>query len=399
MLHARSLCTTWKATALTPLALAALAFAGCSDHFTDTEMHLGSERKIRPIAVLCDPPEAAPGEIVTVTLMCWAPDPSALRVDWQVALDYDLGGYEADEVERHVVPLGREHPLPPPVDTGSGFLTQTFRYQVPDSVLLQSSAIPVPIRDEATIAFAQALASGPADPRSKDDIDAYLRALTAEAVAAMDAESRGAALALADRFACRIRFRAKMRTDIVVDVTRNLTVRHSGRLGSPNVNANPGVARFDVVGIPRPDADDWDDPAFRDEVVRYPFLPEAGGAPVARVPVDPGWTYYLVMAAELQEYRSPFSGERLFTEADEYRWYYFRLDVPSDSHALFRNDTGDETEMYALDDNVRLIPPAAPGESRYRVIGCVRDARPEWTMYQTSPGATAAIGEIVFTRE
>jgi hypothetical protein len=48
---------------------------------------------------------------------------------------------------------------------------------------------------------------------------------------------------------------------------------------------------------------------------------------------------------------------------------------------------------------VRLIPPATPGEARYRVIGCLRDERPEWTMHRTGLGLVVAQGETVFVTD
>ena len=66
-----------------------------------------------------------------------------------------------------------------------------------------------------------------------------------------------AILAMADLFATQIRLRATLTGGQIVDVTRNVTIRHSGRLGSPNVNTNPTLGEFEIVVIPRPDAD-WD---------------------------------------------------------------------------------------------------------------------------------------------
>ncbi len=378
--------------------LAGLFLNGCSDKFTDVEMHLGAEDRVRPLAILCEPPESSPGDTVSVTLLCYAPDPSSLQIDWKVALDYNLGRYETDEVERHVVDLEATQPVPPPVDDGRGFLRQTFRYVVPESALTWASSLPDPLIDEAMIALAAALLpAGSTAPNSKTAVEAYLRDLSESELAAMPPEMQVAALALADRFACRVRFRATLQERIVVDVTRCLTVRHSRRLRSPNTNLNPGVSEFEIIGIPHPDAKYSERSRYESELVHYPFQPATGALPEARVPRRDGWTYYLVMETALQQYTSPYSGEGWFEEQDRYRWYYFRLDNPGDQYALFRDDQGDATQMWALDENVRLEPPAPAAESRYRLFGCVRDERPEWQLYQASPGLTVAMGEVVFT--
>ena len=384
------------------LALLPLA-AGCGDGFTDVEMHLGSEAKVRPYAVTCEPPEAAPGDSVTVTLLCWSPNPAALHVAWRVALDYDLGQYEADEVERRIVDLDATIAIPPPAADAEGFVRQSFRYVVPDSTLLWSSALPDPMRDGAMIELARMALPEEADPSSRGAIEAHLRGVRPEQLPGLDPSRRAATLALADRFAARIRFRATLHEEITVDVTRNLTVRHSGRLGSPNTNTNPRVASCEVIAFPSPDVEDPDDPEHQGEIVRFPLDLSTGDTPghltAREIPRHDDWTYYLVLTPSLQEYTSPFSGDRLFTESDSYRWYYFRLDAPSSDHAFFRDDPGDETEMWSLDESVRLIPPAGEGEARYRILTCLRDERPEWAMYQTTPGCTVTVSEIVFRAE
>ncbi len=381
------------------LGLLPALLAGCGDGFTDVEMHLGSEEKVRPYALLCEPPEAAPGDTVTLTLLAWAPDPAALHVGWRVALDYNLGPYQADEVERRMVDLDATIPIPTPTSDAEGFVRQSFRYVVPDSTLLWSSALPDPMRDEVMVELARLLLPAGVDPSSRGSIERYLRELRAEEILALDPAARAAVFALADRFAARIRFHATLHAGITVDVTRNLTIRHSGRLESPNTNQNPEVASLEVIAIPARDVEDPDDPEHQDGIMRFPLTSAAGTMPEVRVPRHDDWTYYLVLSPGLQEYTSPFSGDRLFTENDTYRWYYFRLDAPSADFALFRDDPGDETEMWSLDESVRLMPPIDAPESRYRVVACLRDERPEWALYQATPGLTVATAEIVFVPE
>lgn len=378
------------------LGLLPALLAGCGDGFTDVEMHLGSEEKVRPYAVLCEPPEAAPGDTVTITLLAWAPEPSAIHVGWKVALDYYIGQYQADEVERRIVDLDATTPIPPPVADAQGFLRQSFQFVVPDSTLLGSTALPDPIRDPSIVELARILLPAEADPTSLVAVDRLLRDLDPREVAGLDPMAQAALFALADRFAARIRFRATLHAGITVDVTRALTIRHSGRLGSPNTNRNPGVAALEVLAIPARDVEDPDDPDHQEGILRFPLAPSAGTMAEVRVPRHDDWTYYLVLTPALQNYTSPFSGERLFTENDTYRWYYFRLDAPSSGFALFRNDPGDETEMWSLDESVRLVPPGDAAESRYRIAACLRDERPKWGMYQTTPGLTVATGEVVF---
>jgi hypothetical protein len=370
-----------------------LLAAACSDAFNDLEMHLGLEGKTRPLAILCEPPEAAPGDTVRVTLYLHAPDPDAVSVSWRVALDYDLGPYGTDEIEQRLLPLAP----PAPASEGLGFLRQEFLFVVPDSTLLWASALEDPVTDPAMVALAALLLPpGTASPPPKAAVAAYLAGLSAAELAALPAATRAAAWGLADRFAGRVRFRAALASEVYVEVTRNLTIRHSGRLGSPNANHNPGYEGFEILAIPHPDVDYDDRLLYADELEHYPFA-VGESLPGQRVPRHADWTYYVALTAQRESYTSPYSGDQLFTERTSHRWYYVALDDPRDPYPLFRNDEGEATEMWELDDNVRLVPPAAGEERHYRLICCLRDSRPEWEHYATSPGLTLVMGDLTFT--
>jgi hypothetical protein len=373
------------------LVLAVLA-AGCGDDFPDEEMHFGIEDKVRPYAVLVEPPDAAPGDEVTVTLLVRAPDPDEVDVSWRVALDFDRGLYEADEVERRYVAL--DPPLP--AADADGFMTQTFTWTVPDSVHLWSSALPAVLTDAATVALAEQLI-GPAagSPPRKAAVDAWLRALDPADVAALAPPVRQAVWALADRFACQVRFRARLRTDITVDVTRNLTVRHTSRLGGPNVNRNAQVTDLAVVALDKKDAD-RDDIDAAGITKSWHRLVEAGVQVAERVavPVRTNWTYYAVVAFAPESYTSPYDYAGELGESGSYRWYYYRQDAPRDGHHLFVTEDGDEAEMWHLDEEARMQPPGVGAV--FRLVAVVRDERPEWRAYQAAPGTGVAGGIVEF---
>lgn len=369
-----------------------LLAAACSEAFKDLETHLGLEGKTRPLAIVCEPPEAAPGDTVQVTLFLYTPDPAALAVDWRVALDYHLGPYGADEIERRLVPLS----APPPVDEGLGFLRQELRFVVPDSLLLWATALADPLTDPGTLALAGALLpEGTPSPPPRAAVAAYLAGLSAAEVAAADAETRAAIWGLADRFASSVRFRAAVSAELYVEVTRNLTVRHSGRLGSPNTNHNPHYSDFEVLAIPHPDVDFDDRARYADELLHYPFAPDEA-LPAQELPLHANWTYYLTLVPAPEVYGSPYGGGH-FSEQSSYRWYYLNLDEPRDGHALFRNDDGEASEMWELDRSVRLVPPPGPETPRYRLVCCLRDSRPEWEQYAAAPGLTLLQAELRFT--
>jgi hypothetical protein len=381
--------TTTLRTLAALAAIAALALlTGCGNGFPDEEMHLGLEDKIRPYAVVCEPPEAAPGETVTVTLRYFAPRPAAVVPAWRVVLDYDQGLYEADEIERRHLDLAG---LPAPAADAQGFATQSFTYTVPDSTLWWSSAIPETLTDEVMLALTAALGL----PPRKDAVAAYLSALTADDLAAMDPEQSAAAQRLADVFACQIRLRATLADGMTVDVTRNLTVRHSRRLGSANANANAVITRFVIGSVPVIDLDLDQLEEHAGEITWHEFdgvSPD--GLPQAQVTVDPGRTYFASVRFAPELYTSPYDVVRELQEQGSYRWFYFRLDAPGSGHRLLATDEGEDAEAWDLDEDVRLLPPG--GDSSFRVMAVVRDERVEWARYHAVPGQSVAVGVVVF---
>ncbi|MDY0109647.1 MAG: hypothetical protein RBT60_06885 [Candidatus Krumholzibacteria bacterium] len=375
------------------LSAASVLGVGCDVSFPDEEMHFGREHKTRPFAVIVDRPDASPGDTLTVTLLAWSPAPASVDIAWRAALDYDIGLYEADEVERRYVAV----PAPAPTADGDGVLTQSFQWVVPDSVMHWTSALPAELDDPQAIALAGALLGDAASsPPRRDEVGAWLGALTPVDLAAMTPQTREAVWALADRFACQIRLRARLQTDLAVDVTRNVTVRHTRRLGGPQTNHNARIVSFAVVAVQKADAsrEDLADPAvtttwhrFIDAGVRV--------AEQVEVPAHADWTYYAVVAGELEQYRSPFDYEQPLTEQASYRWYYYRQDLPGSDHQFFVTEDGEEAEMWHLKQEAR-IKPAGQG-SRFRMVAVVRDERSEWRSYHAVPGATAVEGTVVFT--
>ncbi|MBK8164501.1 MAG: hypothetical protein IPK64_00905 [bacterium] len=380
----------WPAVVL-PI-LAALLSA-CGEGFPDQEMHLGLEDKVRPYAITLEPPEAAPGDTVRVTLLARVPRPDEVDIGWKVALDYDSGLYGVDDVERNQRPLAAGEPE---VDQ-DGFLSQSFLWVVPDSALLYSSALPAVVDDPALVAIAAqlpGLGSGPT--WRKDEIDAWLKGVSREDLAAMDAFTRAAVWGLADRFACAVRFRATLRTNVVVDVTRNLTIRHTRRLDGPNTNHNTFVVSFEVVAVARRDASpaDIDDPDVPQ--TRQVFVDSWGQRVADRIelPVDPGWTYFARGDFAAESYTSPWDPGLVIDELALFRWYYYRQDAPGVEHALFVTDEGEDAEMWNLNDVIRLEPDG-PG-STFRLLLVVRDSRREWDSFQGTPGTGVAEGVVAF---
>jgi len=374
-----------------------LLLTGCGDSYPDEEMHLGIEDKTRPYSITLDPPEVLPGETVTVTLEYHAARPGQVEESWRVALDYAFGPYEVDEVERRLVALDD---VPAPVVDDQDFMTQTFEYTVPDSVILWSTGIPEVITDAGMLMLIDYLISDQvSDPPLKTEVDQWFRSLTDDDLAAMDPQELMAAQRLADLFACQVRFRVTLDANMTVDVTRNLTVRYSGKLASGNVNANAEITRFAVGMLDKVDIDVSDLDEHEDDIVWFEFDGTSeNGWPEARVPNHGNsHTYFIRVRFAPEEYTSPFELDRMLEEQGEYFWYYYRLDAPGSGHYLYADEEGEETEMFELDEDVRLLPPG--GNSSYRLVSVVRDVRSEWQQYYATPGATVTVGEVVFEAE
>ncbi len=375
-----------------PMMLSVLILTGCGEGFPDEEMHLGIEAKTRPYAVIVEPPEAAPGETVLVTLLAQTPDPDELDISWRLAQDFNRGLYETDEVERNYLAL--DPPLP--LTDEDGFLNQSFFWVVPDSALLVSSALPEILDDPVMVVLAQELLGLDAgSPPTKAAVDTWLKELDAQQVAQMDPLEKMATYALADMFAVQVRFRATLQSDLVVEVTRNLTIRHTRRLGGPNTNDNTFVYRFGVSAIEKQDAttDDLNDAGIPQ--TWHPLI--EGAVRVADrvlIPRHEQWTYYLVEDFFRQGYTSPFEPESLLWEQGSHRWYYYRQDDPTSDHRLFASDDGGDAEMWNLKREARIIPGNVG--STFRIVSVVRDERSEWVLYNAVPGGAVQEGIVEF---
>jgi len=369
------------------LMLAVSGLAGCGEGFPDEEMHFGSEDKARPYAVIIEPPEAAPGQTVQVTLLAHAPDPDELDITWSVALDYHLGLYETDEVDRN----HRQLAAPLPVVDSDGFLRQTFSWVVPDSAQLYASVLPDDLTDPTMVFLAAELVGS----TTKTAVDTWLKSRTAAEVAGMGELEQAGTWALADRFANQVRFRATLRTGRVIDVTRNLTIRHTRRLDGPNTNRNADINHLVVVAVEKQDADPDTITDTTTPKTSYFFIEQ--GERVAtnvQVPVRSNWTYFVSVDYFHESYTSPFDPSLVLSESSAYRWYYLRQDAPQSDHQFFVTDDGEESEMADLGKVARIMPAGAG--ATFRVVAAVRDYRDDWIAYEAAPGAAVQEGIIEF---
>ncbi|MEZ4387288.1 MAG: hypothetical protein R3D98_06855 [Candidatus Krumholzibacteriia bacterium] len=375
------------------VAATAVVLAGCGETYPDEEAHFGLDDKIRPYEITLDPPEAAPGAIVTAVLRYHMPRAAAAAATWRVALDFDSGLYEADETERAFVTVTDVDPAT--VDA-AGFVTPAARFTVPDDIYATTTAIPDVLDDDLMLALLDLLPDGLLDrPYRKADVAAWLAGLSPADLESLPPDAAAVVRRLADLFACAVRFRVTLEDGMTVDVVRRLTVRHSGRLLSPNTNTNAVISRFAVGEIPRHDFDLGKLDEVADLVVWHEYDGVAdSGHPLATVPYDPGHTYFMRVRVAPEFFTSPFADDLALAEQIDERWYYYRLDAPGSDHQFFVAQDGSEAEMWELDDDARIDPPGVG--ARYRVLAVVRDERGEWAAYHASPGSTTRMVEVVF---
>ncbi len=374
------------------LAAWSLLGAGCGTDFPQ-EMEIKPGEKTRPLGVICEPAEAVPGESVLVTARYYDPDPAATASAWRLALDYRLDRYEELEYEGRVInlePLMRERSV---VADEDGIVTETFRFSVPDSCLLLSSAVPEVIATDLPPAIAELMQPAGRYP-TKREVDAFLAAVD---TTALSPDLLDWVRFYGDLFACQIRLRCALRGGTPLNITRNLTVRYSRRLGSPNENLNPHLTAITLIDVHSPDVEDRSAIRFfaSDTTLVYHSDP---GVPVARtIEVRAGHTYFLEALDQKQSYVSPAGISH--QEDHEYFWYYTRRHPANDDLFFIKEHSGDESsDMGPKDEIVRIDPPPATlGPQRYRLHLVVRDLRPEWRMFHGTPGTAYAGMTLLFT--
>jgi hypothetical protein len=376
-----------KAKLLFPVVALCLMIAGCGGEFPNEEMNISGAQKLRPVAVECDPPEAVPGESVTVSLYYYAPDFEAVVADWSVALDYRIGLYDVDEVEGQIVDAVPDDPV---IDHIGGLVRQRLHFTIPEDVLLTSGAQPVVIEDEMILALARPLlGKSDQEPVTKQELNAYF------VLRACDGSATPEEKWLADLFSCEIRFKIRLIDGIQVDVTRNLTVRYSRVMGSDNANTNSEFLYVKLLGIPVADVDAADVGLY-EELMTEIVLYDRGATTIGRtIGVYDDWTYFLQTTYSYQSYTSPFDPVTQHEESNNTVWYHKDANDPASDAPLFVTDSGDEAEMGDLSTLVRLAPPTGSVSHKYQVTTVAYDWRDEWQgIYSTTKGVSLVMTQF-----
>lgn len=321
--------------------------------------------KTRPIAILLDPAEAAPGDTVHVRYVGFSPDSASLTMHWTAALDYAEGNYGGKAVEGHIVDLNAIR-LP-------GGTPADFYFVVPDSTLLYSSYLKgltqAPWNDSLHLSISQA------------DSMLKMGVIAAQNDIALPPELAN----LADMIGTTIKLNVHVNAEFQLDVYTFMTIRYSGKLKSTTTNSNPTLRWIAVYDVPKGKVYSYDSIAKYSPVVKYLYY-DPNYADTNKIwdtiEIDSGHTYYLVAdsginagdtSMQTYSYMSLIDGSvKTGRENYYYQWFYKDLDYRSpmvyDSLVMFGGGN-------MLGNATRLLTPVDTAMHRFKIYCVLRDSR------------------------
>ena len=386
-----------SAASLCNLAAAALFCAGCAE-FPDKYENVIADAKIRPFAIVLDPPEAAPGDTVHAALKLYdAGKPYTVR--WSLALKFQV----KQGVTGSPFPTASEW-----IDLDSGAAAAvaanglSLSLRVPDGArnpLHRSGYVSEVIAVNGLSAAERTLlpeigieASAGGIPR-----EILLTAL------ASHAELPNGLAPLVDGFLAIVQLRAHVTAPgFALEVTKNLTVRYSNRLSpgayASNVNANPRLDSIGFIHVHAKGVSDFGKIAgYASDTLYFKTSAETGEAPLGydTLRVVPEDSYFLIASrGAAQTYRSPQG--LTHDEQVLYQWFYTNLDAPGRNwEDLIVFPESDQPLDFAV---VPIRFPAQPaGLRRFAIRATVGDSRPEWGVLSSSGlGYAACFGWIEY---
>jgi hypothetical protein len=334
-----------------------LVLVGCVNFlskFEDIEAN-----KTRPIAVVVEPAEAAPGDTVHVKYYGFSPDPSNVSLHWTAVLDFSLSAYGNADAESHYVNLDNMM-LP-------GSKPDDFYFVVPDSTLLYSTYLKGMMQ-----------AAWNTSQLTLEQANALLKT-----AAATNAPLPSPLDSIADMIGAKIKIMVHISAEIQLDVFKYMTIRYSRRLFSPNTNINPFARWIQVCTA------DTSKLLSFDSIDRHPhtaqYLFSRQNTVNDTVVIDSGKSYFIVADScidgtdtlmQQYSYLSLISGKS-FTQRENYyyQWFYKDLDYTSsmkyDSLILFQggNERGNA---------VGFMPPVDTAMHHFKFYMVMRDSRADF---------------------
>jgi hypothetical protein len=311
-----------------------------------------ANEKIRPFSVVCDPPEAAPGDTVSVRLYYYDPAGDRPAINWNIALDYGTD-LRNNQFTNHIVSLDSMM-LP-------GSAPDSFRFRVPDSVFFYSTQMSELINNKSINSAHLTIAA----------VDSLLRTAASVGV------STPQLLSLANNFSSKLKLIAKMRSTISLDVTMLLRIRYSDKFKSPEVNKNPVINWMGIVKVPIVNFTEIDSLSSYNPTLQYLYNRSHPDSVRDTVVIDSGYTYFVAADSgenqhQIYRYLSlSDNSEQVDTEQYNYSWFYTNLDYSDgmimDSLLIFGGGRSGSVRT--------LLPPVDVAMHRFALYLVVRDSR------------------------
>lgn len=359
----------------------ALALAGCAE-FPEVYENVIEGKKIRPFAIVVDPPEAAPGDTVKVELKLYDAE-KEYAVDWELGLKYQMNQGATSSGFPSVTEIID-------LETGNRKLNPaadglSFSVVIPkgdQNPLELTELSPAVLKSETDMTHDEkeelgklGLASFEGGLKKRDLIGAL------DTVQSISNKLSP----LVDGLVALVQVKAKVKSPrFTLDVTKNLTVRYSNRLQSgpylSNVNRNPVIDSIGFIDVHAAGINHFSKiGSHKADTIFFTTFSESHPASIDydTLKVNPGHSYFLIAATRdaEQPYRSP-SGET-HKEQLFFQWFYTNLDAPS----------SDWENLITLDNDGRPVdlpvvsvkfPKGSVGLKHFAIRATVGDDRPEW---------------------
>ncbi len=358
--------------------LAAAIMVGCAD-FPEKYDNVIEGQKIRPFAIVLDPPEAAPGDTVHVILKMYDAD-KEYNVDWELGLEYQIDNYDALPVVNYVLNMEEENMLINQSENGL-----EFSFVVPtgnQNPLLLSSILPQVILQEEDV---------DGDVKSQlGNIGVDVNGGDISREDLVEAFENNQSLPnelspLVDNMVALVQLRAKVRSPgFSLDVTKNLSIRYSNRLESgdfiSNVNENPVIDSIAIIRVYHKDITDPKEiKNYDSDTLYFKTYGEdlEGDLVYDTLEVGEKQSFFAMATSNnsQQSYRSP--NEKVHKEDLFYSWFYTNLDdVESDWDDLLNFNTEDSP------GDLPIVAIKLPKNKKMEhfVIRCTsQDWRVEWS--------------------
>lgn len=310
-------------------ALSVTLFMGCSN-FSQPFSNIEQDVKTRPLAVLLDPCDAAPGDTVTVTAYVYTPEPS-LTFAWTGLLDYGRNQSGAELNNSYQIPLTSVGIATTSLPDTHGLVTHSFKFIVPTNALKNSSLV-VPVVDIHML-----------DARSRTLLGISPQALTLSnteldsllATHAIDFQNITPSIQpeleiLINTYTTSLQLEAVVACEIGLTVIRTLTVRYSNHFNTRNTNVAPIINDISFITA----TDDLHSLSDLNTVPYDSTILYCRTNPIAlpeTVIIDTGKNYFLSWTHEdEQEFIYLSSDQKTIRSNIEnytYRWCYSNLDA------------------------------------------------------------------------